>query len=54
LREARVSHADLLRAATISVASLPRRRRIDECDKMIAKLIERIADIDAMLADPAR
>ena len=51
--EARVSRADQRRAAAEKRGELaPLRRRIDECDKTIAKLMKKIADIDAMLADP--
>jgi ATP-binding cassette subfamily F protein 3 len=50
---ARVSRADQRRAAAEKRSELaPLRRRIDECDKTIAKLTEKIAGIDAQLADP--
>ncbi len=51
--EARVSRAGQRRAAAEKRSELaPLKRRIDACDKTIAKLTKKIADIDAALADP--
>jgi ATP-binding cassette subfamily F protein 3 len=51
--EAQVSRADQRRAAAEKRSELaPLKRRIDACDKTIAKLTKKIADIDASLADP--
>ena len=51
--EARQSRTDLRRAAAEKRAELaPLKRRIDAFDKTIARLTKRIAEIDAMLADP--
>jgi ATP-binding cassette, subfamily F, member 3 len=51
--EGRQSRADLRRAAAERRSELaPLKRRIDAFDKTIARLSRRIAEIDAMLADP--
>jgi ATP-binding cassette subfamily F protein 3 len=51
--EARASRADQRRAAAEKRSELaPLKRRIDACDKTIAKLTKKIAEIDAALADP--
>jgi ATP-binding cassette, subfamily F, member 3 len=51
--EARVSRAGQRRAAAEKRSELaPLKRRIDACDKTIAKLTKKIAEIDATLADP--
>jgi len=51
--EARQSRADLRRAAAEKRAELaPLKRRIDAFDKTITSLTRRLAEIDAMLADP--
>ena len=51
--EARQSRTDLRRAAAEKRAELaPLKRQIDAFDKTIARLTKRIAEIDAMLADP--
>jgi ATP-binding cassette subfamily F protein 3 len=51
--EGRQSRADLRRAAAEKRAELaPLKRRIDGFDKTITHLTRRIAEIDAMLADP--
>jgi ATP-binding cassette, subfamily F, member 3 len=51
--EARLSRADQRRAAAEKRSELaPLKRRIDACDKAVAKLTKKIADVDAALADP--
>ncbi len=51
--ETRTSRSELRRAAAGKRSELaPLKRRIDECDKAIARFTKRIAEIDAALADP--
>jgi ATP-binding cassette, subfamily F, member 3 len=51
--ETRASRSELRRAAAGKRSELaPLKRRIDECDKAIARSTKRIAEIDAALADP--